>query len=141
MTLFSAPHATKVLVLAVALAAGGMTAADAGDGRHYRHRDHHSRLAKIPRLEQGHHGGRLRTELRHANRDRHLWRGNHDFYGGAIGAYRDYGDGTYFYVDGAGTFGWLDRPSKRRRSGSKVIVVTPGQNGCSWEAGVCVVRP
>ena len=141
MTLFSVPHATKVLALAVALAAGGMTAANAGDGRHDRHRGHHSRLTKIPHLEHGNHGGRLRTESRYANSDRQLWRGNRDFYGGAIAAYRDYGNDTYFYVDDDEAFDWLDRPSKWRESGPKVIVVTPGQNGCSWEAGVCVIRP
>ncbi|WP_411036420.1 hypothetical protein [Shinella sp. BYT-45] len=141
MTLLSALRATKVLGLAVVLAAGGMTAADARDGWHSRHHGHHSRFKKLPAFEQKGHGGRLRTELRYGS-DRELRHGSRSFYGGAIAAYRGYGDGgTYFYVEDDSAIDWYDPPAGRRKGGPKVITVTPGGNGCSWEAGVCVIRP
>ncbi|WLR92251.1 hypothetical protein [Shinella zoogloeoides] len=142
MTLLSALRATKVLGLSVVLVAGGMTAADARDGWHPRHHHgHHSRFKKLPTLEQDSHGGQLGTELRYDRSDRQFGHRTRDFYSGAISAYRDYGNGTYFYVDNGSVIEWNGRPEKRHRSRSKVIAVTPGLSGCSWEAGVCVIRP
>ncbi len=148
MTLFSASHATKVLALAVALAAGGMTAAAARDrspdvgwsdnsdadwskgsfiGRSIERREWRPR-------------DRYRDDRRvERHRDRH-WRKDRNFYGGAISAYRDPGNGIYFYVDRDRYYeDRVDAPLVENRG--KVIVVTPGQNDCSWEAGVCVIRP
>ena len=143
MTLFPAPHATKVLALAVVLAASGMTAAKAGDGRFERgwsgtdvdgrmitRRNRHARDDWRPRDRRKH--GDPRAE-RH---DR--WRKDGDFYGGALTAYRDAGNGIYFYLDGDAE--GFYRPLVENR-GPSVIHVVPGQSGCSWEAGVCVVRP
>lgn len=153
MTLFSVSRATKVLVLSVALAAGGMTAAQASDrnsdigwsggsdwsqdnvsGRVITQRDRHERRSWRPR-------DRNRYERRvERNRDRH-WHQDHNFYGGAISAYRDPGNGLYFYIDRDRDYDDLiDAPFVENR-GPKVITVTPGQDGCSWEAGVCVIRP
>ena len=53
MTLLSAFRATKVLGLAVVLAAGGMTAAEARDGWHNGHHRHHTPLPPPPNLAQG----------------------------------------------------------------------------------------
>lgn len=152
MTLFSASYATKVLALAVALAAGGMTAVAARDRnpdigwsdnsdadwskgsfigrsierREYRHWRPRDRYRDDRRVER--------------HRDRH-WRKDRNFYGGSISAYRDPGNGIYFYIDRDRYYDDLvDVPLVENR-GPKVIVVTPGQNGCSWEAGVCVIRP
>ena len=136
MTLLSALRATKVLGLAVVLVAGGMTAADARDGWHARHHDHHGRFKRLPSLEQNAHGGYLRTELHYGDSDRQFRREGRNFHGGAITAYR-----TYFYVDDDGIIEWKGPPERRRRGGPKVITVTPGSSDCSWEAGVCVIRP
>ena len=142
MTLLSALRATKVLGLAVVLVAGGMTAADARDGWHARHHGHHNRIKKLPSFEPDAHGGRLGTELHHGGNDRQFRQENRSFYGGAITAYRSYGDSIYFYTDGDRAIDWHSQPKKHyRRSGPKVITVTPGSNDCSWEAGVCVIRP
>ncbi len=145
MTLLSALRATKVLGLAVVLVAGGMTAAEAGDGWHpRRHHGHHGRYHQLPRMDRNavHDGHRLGTELRYGRAGRPLLRREGDFYGGAVTAYRERGNGIYFYVDGDdGPIGWYDRPVRRHRSGPKVITVRPGQSGCAWQAGVCVIRP
>lgn len=140
MTLLSALRATKVLGLAVVLVAGGMTAADARDGWQPRHHGHHSRHKLLPTLERESHGGGLSTRLRYSRSDREYAHGG-NFYGGAIAAYRNGGNGTYFYIDDDGAIERPGRPTKRERSGPKIIIVTPGLSGCSWEAGVCVIRP
>lgn len=152
MTLFSASHATKVLALAVALAAGGMTAAAARDrspdigwsdnsnadwsnggfiGRSIDRREHRDWRPRE----------RYRDDRRvERHRDRH-WRKDRNFYGGALSAYRDPGNGIYFHIDRDRYYDDLiDAPFVENR-GPKVIVVTPGQDGCSWEAGVCVIHP
>ena len=146
MTLFSAPQATKALVLAVALAAGGMNAADARDshvgtgwsdtntiGRSIARRDR-SRDDWLPRdrwVREHRRGERHREHRGHKDRN---------FYGGAITAYRDFGNGIYFYIDRDHAGGTNDLPRVESR-GPQIIEVIPGRNGCSWEAGVCVVRP
>jgi hypothetical protein len=65
-------------------------------------------------------------------------------YAGSLSAYREQGNGIYFsragsyrYVAENGTDAYA--PAKR----AKIIVVTPqtSASACSWEAGVCVVRP
>ncbi|OHV83399.1 hypothetical protein [Ensifer sp. LCM 4579] len=65
-------------------------------------------------------------------------------YAGNLSAYRDEGNGIYF--SRSGNYGYIAEngfyaraPGKR----AKIIVVTPGTNAsaCSFEAGVCVVRP
>ena len=140
MTLLSAYRATKVLGLAVVLAAGGMTAADAGGRRHHHHQhDHSARLRYVPHLDNAF-GGRASSVLRYG--------GNHDrqardrnFYGGAFTAYRDSGGSLYFYADEDGVIARSERRTRRTWGGPKVITVTPGNYGCSWEAGVCVIRP
>lgn len=152
MTLFSAPHATKVLALAVALAAGGMTPVAARDrtpdtgwsdnsgadwskgsfiGRSIERREHRQWRPR----------DRYRDDRRvERHRDRH-WRKDRNFYGGAISAYRDKGNSIYFYIDRERYYDDLFDAPLAENHGPKVIVVTPGQNGCSWEAGVCVIRP
>lgn len=140
MTLLSAYRATKVLGLAVVLAAGGMTAADAGGRRHHHHQhDHSARLRYVPHLDNAF-GGRAGSVLRYG--------GNHDrqardrnFYGGAFTAYRDSGNSLYLYVDEDGAIQRYERRARRAWGKPKVITVTPGSNGCAWEAGVCVIRP
>lgn len=139
MTLLSALRATKVLGLAVVLAAGGMTAAEARDGWHESHHRHHTRFRQLPNLEQDE-SGRLGTTLRYGRSERPLWRENGSFYSGAITAYRNRG-GSYFYVNDDGAIEWNDRPEARHRQGPKVITILPGISGCAWEAGVCVIRP
>ncbi|MCA1492611.1 hypothetical protein [Sinorhizobium alkalisoli] len=65
-------------------------------------------------------------------------------YAGNLSAYRDEGNGIYF--SRASSYGYIaengfypQAPGKR----AKIIVVTPGTNAsaCSFESGVCVVRP
>ena len=152
MTLFSASHATKVLALSVALLAGGMTAVAARDtgpdigwsdssdasgsngrfiGRSIERREHREWRPR----------DRYRDDRRvERHRDRH-WRKDRNFYGGSISAYRDPGNGIYFYIDRDRYYDDLINAPLVENRGPKVIVVTPGQNGCSWEAGVCVIRP
>lgn len=148
MTLFSAHHAAKVLVLSVALATGGMAAAHASDDRSGAGWSQDDVLGRtITRRERHDHRGwrpdnRHRSENRRAERrpEHRRWKSG-DFYGGAISAYRDPGNGTYFYIDNDRyDDDMLGVPSAENR-GPKVIIVTPGLNGCSWEAGVCVIRP
>jgi hypothetical protein len=147
MTLFSTPRATKVLVLAVALVAGGMATARARDGqpgigwsdgdvagRMLTRKDRHGQRDWRPRDRHRYDGGRA------ARHDGHGRWTSGDFYGGAISAFRDPGNGTYFYIDGDRYSDDVGAPFVEKR-GPKVIVVTPGGNGCSWEAGVCVIRP
>lgn len=141
MTLLSALRATKVLGLAVVLLAGGMTAADARDGWRAHHHDrhgHHTRLKRLPDFEPRAHGERFGVELHRDRDDRRFSRQGRDFYSGALTAYRFHGNGIYFYRDAVD---WNGRPKKHRGGGQKVIAVTPGSSGCSWEAGVCVIRP
>ena len=141
MTLLSALRATKVLGLAVVLVAGGMTAADARDGWDTRHHGHHNRFKKLPSLELDSHGGRLRTELHYSESNRQFRQENRSFYSNAITAYRSFGDSIYIYIDDNRVIDWGDRPARHRKVEPKVITVIPGQNNCSWEAGVCVIRP
>jgi len=144
MTLLSALRATKVSGLAVVLVAGGMTAAEAGDGWYPRHHHGHHGRYQLPGMDRNaHHDGRgLGTELHYSRAESPFLQREDNFYGGAVTAYRDRGNGIYLYVDGNdGPMGWYDRPVSRHRSGPKVITVRPGQNGCAWEAGVCVIRP
>ena len=141
MTLLSALRATKVLGLAVVLVAGGMMAAEARDGWRGRDHDHHGRSRMLPTLEREGHGGGLHTRFDDGQDTFVFRRGERSFYGGAITAYRSYGDSIYFYVDDDGALNWRSKPKKRDRSEPKVITVTPGSNDCSWEAGVCVIQP
>lgn len=66
-----------------------------------------------------------------------------NFYGGSMSAYEDPGNGNYFYFDGeyGDTSGGF--PPARPQYGAKVVVVSPETEAasCSWEAGVCVIRP
>ncbi len=141
MTLLSALRATKVLGLAVVLVAGGMTAADARDGWHSRHHDHHQRIKRLPGFEPRAHGGRLGIEFHQGDSGPRFRQEGRGFYRGAFTAYRSYGRDIYFYVENDGRADWRRSLRNPRRSGSKVITVTPHSNGCSWEAGVCVIRP
>ena len=141
MTLLSALRATKVLVLAAALVTGGMTAADAGDGLRHRNHDHHSRQKLIPRLDQNASRSGFGTVLRHSESRQTGGQSDPDFYAGGFVSYRDAGSGLSFYVNDGGGYGWSGQPAKRSEAGPKVITVMPGYNECSWEAGVCVIRP
>lgn len=137
MTLFSAPHATKVLGLAIALAASGMTAAHAGGNRDgFGWSEPNIEARTITQRDREDRGSRY-SERR---REQRGW-GTGDFYGGAITAYRDRGNGTYFYIDSDDYFGDVMDALGLNRGGPKVITVEPGQDGCSWEMGVCVIRP
>lgn len=146
MTLFSASHATKVLALAVVIATSGMMAAQARDNRSetgWSGADINGRM--ITRRERHDRDWRPRDrrdrEYRHVERHRdHRWRKDRNFYGGAITAYSDPGNGLYFYIDDDSAGGTIDAPLAKSR-GPKIITVMPGQSGCSFEAGVCVVRP
>jgi hypothetical protein len=70
-----------------------------------------------------------------------------NFYGGSISAYEDPGNGNYFYVDNyydeIGDAGGNYMPALRAVNNAKVVVVTPETEtaACSFEAGVCVIRP
>ena len=140
MTLLSALRATKVLGLAVALVAGGMTAADAGDGwGSSRHHGHHHRSKWLPSIELPGHGGRLETVFHSGGEARQGWRDN-GMRIGVFPAYRLHGNSISIYVDDTNAIDWRTRRETTRRSEPKVITVTPGQNDCSWEAGVCVIR-
>ena len=139
MTLFSAPHATKVLGLALAFAASGMTTAQAGGDAGWSEPAIAGRT--IPLRDRHHWRHREERDFRHATRHREHrgWRGG-DFYGGAITAYRDPGNGTYFYIENDDAGAIVEAP-RLGLTGPKVIHVVPGQSGCAWEMGVCVVRP
>ena len=139
MTLLSALRATKVLGLAVALVAGGMTAAEARDGWGTRHHDHHHRSKWLPSLELPGHGGRFETVFHSGGEERQGWRDNQVSIG-VFPAYRLHGNSISIYVDNTDSIDWRTRRETTRRSEPKVITVTPGQNDCSWEAGVCVIR-
>jgi len=144
MTLFSPTHATKVLALAAALSLGSLAPAAAGGeiqgfsefrsdrGQAWKRHRHDDRDWRRDR----------RHDRRHVERHRHphRWK-NGNFYGGAVTAWRDPGNGVYFYFDNGGVSGRVDGVFDGRRQRAKVIEVVPGNNGCSWEAGVCVVRP
>lgn len=71
---------------------------------------------------------------------------NNNFYGGSISAYDDPGNGMYFYMDGYGD-GMGDGGgyplSVRPANNAKVITVSPETEtaSCTYEAGVCVIRP
>ena len=138
MTLLSAYRATKVLGLAVAFAASGMMAAEAGNRRHHQH-DHSARLRYIPHLDNTF-GGRASSVLRYGESQRRQAR-DRNFYSGAFTAYRDSGNSLYLYVDEDGAIQRYERRARRAWGKPKVITVTPGSNGCAWEAGVCVIRP
>ena len=143
MTLFPASpflRIMKVLLLATLLVPAGFAAGAA----HERERGSTSfRGVNIPLWEKHRHERPGWRERRHdARADRHRRprdrRAGH-FHGGAISAWRDRGNGTYFYFDtGAGM-----PPVARGQAaaGGRVIRVLPGNDGCSWEGGVCVVRP
>lgn len=67
-----------------------------------------------------------------------------NFYGGAISAYDDPGNGVYFYYDEYGDGG--GRPpsfAAQPAPQAKVISISPQTENaaCSWEQGVCVIRP
>lgn len=141
MTLLSALRATKVLGLAVVLVAGGMMAAEARDGWRGRDHDHHGRSRMLPTLEREGHGGGLHTRFDDGQDTFVFRRAEPSFYGGAITAYRSRGGSIYFYVDDDGAFKWRNQRKKQRGGEPKVITVTPGSSDCSWEAGVCVIRP
>lgn len=69
---------------------------------------------------------------------------NNNFYGGSISAYDDPGNGMYFYVDGYGDgMGDQGGYSVRPTNSAKVIIVSPETetSSCSFEGGVCVIRP
>ena len=141
MTLLSALRATKVLGLAVALVAGGMTAADAGDGwGSSRHHGHHHRSKWLPSIELPGHGGRLETVFHSGGEARQGWQDN-GMRLGVFPAYRLRADSITIYVGDTDAIDWRTRRETSRRSEPKVITVAPGQNDCSWEAGVCVIRP
>ena len=150
MTLFSAPHATKVLGLAIALATSGLTSAYAGgnkdgfgwsepniEARTITRRDRERHHREVSRHREREDRGSRYSERR---REQRGW-GASNFYGGAITAYRDRGNGTYFYIDSDDYFGDVMDALGLNRGGPKVITVQPGQDGCSWEMGVCVIRP
>jgi len=139
MTLLSAYRATKVLGLAVVLAAGGMTAAEA-DNRplHHRQHDHSARLRYVPHLDAVH-GGRAGSVLRYS--ESHRRQRDRNFYSGAFTVYRDSGNSFYLYIDEGSVIQRYERRARRAWGRPKVINVTPGGNGCAWEAGVCVIRP
>lgn len=77
---------------------------------------------------------------------------SNNFYGGAISAYQDPGNGYYFYIDGyddgmgdmAGGYPPSFRPGDQPSGNqAKVIIVSPETEAaaCSFEQGVCVIRP
>lgn len=148
MTLFSMPHATKVLALSAVIVAGGMTAAATAEEKAFTPRmfEGDSVTVITPRHEKRDNGYWLRGDRdRHHGRradsrriHRH-WK-NHNYYGGGLAAYRDPGNGLYVYVDRDRYYDVIDAPFVDQ-GGPKVIHVVPGEDGCSWEAGVCVIRP
>jgi hypothetical protein len=145
MSLFSTTRATKVLALTLAIGVSGL-AATAEAGGQERHRGiTNFEGVTIPRHERRRHDANSRhhgkwRDQRVAERDR-PWRTQRNFYGGAISAYRDPGNGTYFYIDrDDAPAGGIDAPVAEGRQ-TRVILVTPGMDNCSWESGVCVIRP
>ncbi|MCF3640008.1 hypothetical protein LXM94_08500 [Rhizobium sp. TRM95111] len=164
MAPYSKSPATKVLLAALMLAvvpwaAMPAVAGDRGDDnraerdrdgrkpyylRHRRHDhdDHRARL-RTPKLQnfEGNDGfisSRLRYE---GDRDRSVRR-NGDFYGGSLSAYET-GDGDlYIYDDRDGRYDDRRRTREVSRGGTRIIGITPnGSRACSWEGGVCVIRP
>lgn len=141
MTLFSPTHATKVLALIAALCLGSIAPATAGEGERgiTEFRGVHVPAWKRHRSDERHWRRDRRDDRRHAQRHRRHRGG--DFYGGAITAWRDPGNGVYFTFDNGDRSGRVDGVFDAPRRRAKVIEVVPGENGCAWEAGVCVVRP
>lgn len=143
MTLFSPTHATKVLALA-ALCLTSLAPAMAGEQLNgiAEIRALHSPAWKRHRHDDRDWRRDRRHDRRHAERHRrHHWHRGGDFYGGAVTAWRDPGNGVYFYFDNGEVSGRVDGVFDIRRPRAKVIEVVPGSDACSWEAGVCVVRP
>ena len=138
MTLLSALRATKVLGLAVALVASGMMTAEAGDGWGSSDHGHHHRSKWLPSIELPGHGGRLSTVF-HSGESENRVRQDGGFHAGTFATYGIRANSIYFYVDDM--IEGRDGRETSRRSEPKVITVAPGQNDCSWEAGVCVIRP
>lgn len=58
-------------------------------------------------------------------------------FAGSISALRVRGVGTYFYVEGFGN----EKPAMIPAPKAKIISVKAAKNPCSYENGVCVIRP
>lgn len=143
MTLFSPTHATKVLALVAALSLGSIGPAAAGEQPRG---TAELRALQSPAWKRHQDDREWRRDRRHDRRHaerhrRHHWHKGGNFYGGAITAWRDPGNGVYFDFDDDAMSGRVDGVFDPGRPQAKVIEVLPGNNGCSWEAGVCVVRP
>ena len=123
MSMYPHPHATKVLTIGLAASLILVTAAVAGNGRdrhkHRHHRDHDRGFSSID--------SRLPTQIRGIGT-----------YVGGFSAVRDKGNGIYFYIEGSKADGPVELAPV-----AKIINVLdqPAGNACSWEAGVCVIRP
>ena len=116
------PHTTKVLSIGIAASLAIAAAAFAGEGRErhkHRHRDHDRGFSSIDT--------RLPTRIPGIGT-----------YVGGFSAVRDKGNGIYFYIEGL-----EDRAPFRPAPVARIIEISdqPAGNACSWEAGVCVIRP
>jgi hypothetical protein len=147
MTLFSPLHATKVLAVAVALGLCATLSAEAGGRDHRQHNwqnngDLTGGMITLRRSHTRHDD--WRRDRRRVERGfiprRERRQGDGDFFGGSISVYNDRGNGRYLSVENDG---YLDQRGGRfMRDGShgRIIRVVPGRSGCSFEAGVCVIR-
>lgn len=59
-------------------------------------------------------------------------------YAGTVSALHVRGNGTYYYAEGLG--GCAEAPAIRLAPVAKIVDATKGP-ACSWENGVCVIRP
>lgn len=64
-------------------------------------------------------------------------------YAGSLSAYQEPGNGIYFSQAGSYSYFAENGPETAPAERPKIIVVSPQANAsaCSWEQGVCVIRP
>lgn len=130
------PHLFRAAALVLVAAALSSTAALAGD---YRHRHHHDRsgLVRLPEISSSQ-GFRQQQPARIVLMEPRE-AANIGTYAGTADVYQANG-GTY--VVGYGGYDPYARPAAMQpRPRAKVINVRYADNPCSYEAGVCVIRP
>lgn len=130
------PHLFRATALVLVAAALSSTAALAGD---YRHGHHHDRsgLVRLPEISSSQ-GFRQQQPARIVLMEPQE-AANTGTYAGTADVYQANG-GTY--VVGYGGYNPYARPAAMQpRPRAKVINVRYADNPCSYEAGVCVIRP
>ncbi|MBM7048946.1 MULTISPECIES: hypothetical protein [Rhizobium] len=130
------PHLFRAAALVLVAAVLSSTAALAGDYRHWRHHNH-SGIVRLPEISSSQ-GFRQQQPARIVLMEPRE-AANTGTYAGTADVYQANG-GTY--VIGYGGYNPYARPAAMQpRPRAKVINVRYADNPCSYEAGVCVIRP